>query len=196
MVIQDISRGAGKYAIVYTDPPWEQAKGGKKAVRPNSSGKPLDYHTMPLADIEEFHERFLQEHTEEKHNVFMWCIDKYLPAAEAFVARLGYKLHARIIWDKLNGPAPAFTVRFQTEYLLWFYKPGKIVMPRKERRGKYSTIIREGSTIHSKKPRAAYEMLEDMFPDASKIELFARNTRDGWDGFGDELEVSNGTNTR
>ena len=44
--------------------------------------------------------------------------------------------------------------------------------------------------------RAAYEMLEDMFPDASKIELFARNTRDGWDGFGDELEVSNGTNTR
>ena len=138
----------------------------------------------------------LQDHTEEKHNVFMWCIDKYLPAAEAFMARLGYKLHARIIWDKLNGPAPAFTVRFQTEYLLWFYKPGKIVMPRKERRGKYSTIIREGSTIHSKKPRAAYEMLEDMFPDASKIELFARNTRDGWDGFGDELEVSNGTNTR
>ena len=92
MVIQDISRGAGKYAIVYTDPPWEQAKGGKKAVRPNSSGKPLDYHTMPLADIEEFHERFLQDHTEEKHNVFMWCIDKYLPAAEEFMARLGYYL--------------------------------------------------------------------------------------------------------
>lgn len=30
MVIQDISRGAGKYEIVYTDPPWEQARGGRK----------------------------------------------------------------------------------------------------------------------------------------------------------------------
>lgn len=194
MIVQDITNTAKQYAIVYTDPPWEQSKGGKKNARPNSSGKPLDYRTMPLADIEEFHKRFLQDHTEEKHNVFMWCIDKYLPAAETFMARLGYKLHARIIWDKLNGPAPAFTVRFQTEYLLWFYKLGKIVMPRKERRGKYSTIIREGSTIHSKKPSAAYQMLEDMFPEASKIELFARNTRDGWDGFGDELEVSNDKN--
>lgn len=31
MIIQDISRGAGKYEIVYTDPPWEQAKGGEES---------------------------------------------------------------------------------------------------------------------------------------------------------------------
>ena len=35
---------------------------------------------------------------------------------------LGYELHARIIWDKMNGIAPAFTVRFSCKYLLWFYK--------------------------------------------------------------------------
>ncbi len=188
MKIENAFETKNKYSIVYTDPPWEQKKGGKKKVRPNSSGQPLDYKTMPLAEIEEFHRVFLQNNTEEKHNVFMWCIDKYLTDAEAFMAKLGYKLHARIIWDKLNGPSPAFTVRFQTEYLLWFYKPRKMVKPRKERRGAYSTIIREGSTIHSKKPKAAYEMLEDMFPNETKIELFARNPRDGWDGYGDELE--------
>jgi len=30
-------------------------------------------------------------------------------------------------------------------------------------------------------------MLESMFPSASKLELFARNTRDGWDCWGDEV---------
>lgn len=188
MIISNLSSCKKKYSIIYTDPPWQQGKGGAKAVRPNSSGKPLDYPTMTLAEIEELHKQFLSIGTEEKHNVFMWCIDKYLCEADEFMKRLGYKRHARIIWDKLNGPSPAFTVRFRTEYLVWYYKPGKIVMPRKECRGKYSTIIREGSTVHSKKPIAAYEMLEDMFAAENKIELFARNTRDGWDCFGSEVQ--------
>ena len=52
---------------------------------------------------------------------------------------------------------------------------------------KYTTVLREPSTKHSKKPDCAYKMLEDMFPNASKIELFARNERDGWDCFGNEI---------
>lgn len=100
----------------------------------------------------------------------------------------GYKLHARMVWDKENGVAPAFTVRFSHEYLLWFYKPGKMLMPRKETRGKYTTILREPATYHSHKPQCAYKMLEDMFPTAKKIELFARNHRDGWDAFGNQIE--------
>lgn len=188
MIIKDLNNCTKKYSIVYTDPPWQQSRGGKKSTRPNSSGLPLTYKTMPLADIEELHRIFLRQCTEEKHNVFMWAIDKYLPEAEAMMKRLGYKLHAWIVWDKLNGPSPAFTLRFQTEYLLWFYKPGNIVMPEKDCRGKYSTIIREGSTVHSCKPQAAYRMLEDMFRNRNKIELFARTTRTGWDCFGDEAK--------
>ena len=85
------------------------------------------------------------------------------------------------------GLPPAFTVRFSHEYLLWFYKPGHMLMPIKESRGKYTTILRESSTYHSHKPICAYEMLETMFPDTSKIELFARNKRPGWDCWGNEV---------
>ena len=56
----------------------------------------------------------------------------------------------------------------------------------KDVQGKYCTVFREKSTKHSKKPLFAYEMLENMFPEAKKIELFARNTREGWDCWGDE----------
>ena len=119
--------------------------------------------------------------------LFMWTIDKFLHEAEQLGKELGYNLHARIIWDKENGIAPAFTFRFSHEYLLWFYKSP---MPKIEKsmRGKLTTVIREKSTIHSKKPQKAYEMIESLYPDLFKIELFARYRRDGWKSWGNQLE--------
>lgn len=116
----------------------------------------------------------------------MWTTDKFLFDAETMMDQLGYKLHARIIWDKCNGIAPAFTVRFSHEYLLWFYKKGKMLKPTKEQRGKWTTVLREPSTIHSVKPIVAYEMIESMFPNSVKLELFSRKSRTGWDCWGDE----------
>jgi N6-adenosine-specific RNA methylase IME4 len=141
---------------------------------------------MPVSDCLALHDEYFSL-LAPKHNVFMWTIDKFLHDTEAGMLKAGFKLHARIIWDKENGVAPAFTVRFSHEYLLWFYRPKCMLMPVKEQRGMYTTVIREASTIHSKKPIAAYEMIETMFPNSRKLEMFARNTRSGWESMGDEL---------
>lgn len=177
---------AKRYGIIYSDPPWCQTKSNKRRCRPNQ-GKDLDYPTMSVKECIQAQIPFFNL-ASEKHNVFMWTIDKFLHDVEDEMKRNGYVLHARFIWDKTNGIAPAFTVRFSQEYLLWFYKPHKMLMPCKETRGKYTTVMREPSTYHSHKPVCAYEMLEDMFPNTSKIELFARNRREGWDCWGDEIE--------
>jgi len=174
-----------KYNIIYTDPPWPQEKGNARKARPNQ-GKELDYPTMTLQEIKQVHKQFFAM-TAEKHNVFMWTIDKYLHDTEQMMAECGYKLHARFVWDKENGIAPAFTVRFSHEYLLWFYLPKKMLMPIKEYRGKYTTVIREPSTTHSTKPQAVYEMLEKLFPEGTRIELFARKRRVGWDCWWEEV---------
>lgn len=176
-----------KYDIIYSDPPWAQTKGNARKCRPNQV-KSLDYQTMSVSDCIKVQIPFFNQ-TAENHNVFMWTIDKFLHDTEAEMEKLGYKLHARIIWDKTNGIAPAFTVRFSHEYLLWFYKPGKMLKPSSETRGKYTTVMREPATYHSHKPICAYEMIEDMFPQAYKIELFARNRRDGWRCWGNEINV-------
>lgn len=173
------------YQIVYTDPPWQQKKGGKRGCRPKQ-GRELDYQTCTLEEIKEIH-RVAISLCNEKHNIFMWTIDKYLHEAEEMMKELGYELHARFVWDKTNGVAPAFTVRFSHEYLLWFYRRSQILMPCESMRGKFTTVLRESSTIHSKKPECAYKMLEEMFPEAKKLEMFARKKREGWDCWGNEV---------
>lgn len=184
----DIYSPSTKYDILYTDPPWEQGRGGKKTARPNSSGGSVPYKTMNLSEILELHRYVTSSIMNEKHNVFMWTIDKYLHQTEELMDSIGYKLHARMIWDKGNGPSPAYTVRFSHEYLLWFYKSGGIILPCEGQRGMYSTVFRENTKHrHSEKPECAYQMLETMFPQTKRLELFARRERDGWDAWGDEL---------
>lgn len=174
------------YEVIYTDPPWPQKKGNARKCRPNQ-GKDLDYQTVSVGECFGLQDEFFNI-AAEYHNVFMWTIDKFLHETELEMEKRGYKVHARFIWDKENGVAPAFTVRFSHEYLLWFYKPGKMLKPRKECRGKYTTVLREPATVHSRKPVCAYEMLEDMFPNAKKIELFARSRRNGWSCWGNEID--------
>ena len=77
----DIYNNNKKYDLIYADPPWKQSKGGKKNVRKNSSGKPLDYQTISLEEIEE-HLRQATTLTSENSIMFLWTIDKYLFEAQ------------------------------------------------------------------------------------------------------------------
>ena len=53
MILNNLEDAKGRYDLLYVDPPWKQSKGGAKSVRPNSSGKPLDYPVINLDDIKE-----------------------------------------------------------------------------------------------------------------------------------------------
>ena len=185
MIINDLNDIKETYGLIYADPPWKQSKGGKKSVRENSSGKPLDYPTCSLDEIKE-HLRLAAESTTENSILFLWTIDKYLFEAQQIAESLGYKLHARMIWDKVTGIPAAFTVRYGHEYLLYMYK-GKLTPVAKDERGKIHTVFRERVTKHSKKPDIAYEIIERLYPDLKKLEMYARETRDGWDSFGNEV---------
>lgn len=185
MIINDLNDIKETHGLIYADPPWKQSKGGKKSVRENSSGKPLDYPTCSLDEIKE-HLKLATESTTENSILFLWTIDKYLFEAQQIAESLGYKLHARMIWDKVTGIPAAFTVRYGHEYLLYMYK-GKLTPVAKDERGKIHTVFRERVTKHSKKPDIAYEIIERLYPDLRKLEMYARETRDGWDSFGNEV---------
>lgn len=177
-----------KYEIIYADPPWKQSKGGKKNVRPNSSGEELEYSVISLAEIEEILTTFVGT-TTDNSVMFLWTIDKYLFEAEEMAKRLGYKLHARMIWNKVTGIPAAFTIRYGHEYLLYLYR-GKLMPVAKDERGKIHSVFTEQVKRHSQKPEIAYQIIERLYPDTTRIELFARLTRKGWDSWGNQVETS------
>ena len=52
---------------------------------------------------------------------------------------------------------------------------------------KFKSIIEGENKVHSKKPEIVYEIIEKMYPDRKYLELFARNRRDGWESYGNEI---------
>ena len=181
----DIYNTDNKYNLIVADPPWRQSRGGKKTVRENSSGKPLDYPVCSLEEIKGHLEQATKL-TTENSLLFLWTIDKYLFEAEEMAKELGYKLHARLIWNKVTGIPAAFTVRYGHEYLLYMYK-GKLIPVAKEERGKIHTVFTERAKRHSQKPEISFEIIDRLYPDLSKLEMYARTERGGYDCWGNEV---------
>lgn len=185
-------REVKRYDLIYADPPWKQSKGGKKSVRPKSSGGNLEYNVITLMEIKK-HLKLATENTGENSILFLWTIDKYLFEAQNIAERLGYKLHARMIWNKVTGIPAAFTIRYGHEYLLYLYK-GKLIPVAKEERGKIHSVFTEQVRKHSQKPEIAYQIIERLYPQTKKLEMYARpisplfNKRQGWDVWGNEVK--------
>jgi len=174
------------YTIFMIDPPWPKKKGGLRKVTPNQT-RELDYSTMSVGAIFRLLDASILPLAETRHTVFLWTVEQFLWDAENEMKKRDYHLHIRLIWDKGNGVAPAFTVRYTHEYLLWFYKPHMTPITI-GMRGKLGSVIREGNREHSRKPDAAYKYVASLFPTEPKIDVFSREPREGWAQWGNECD--------
>lgn len=183
----DIYNTSNQYDLILADPAWKQSKGGKKSVRPASSGTALEY---PVCSLEEIKEHLKQAVSlcSDDSILFLWTIDKYLFEAQQIAEELGYKLHARMIWNKVTGIPAAFTVRYGHEYLLYMYK-GKLQPVALEERGKIHTVFTEKVQRHSQKPEVSYEIINRLYPNLKKLEMYARTEHNGFDVWGNEVPV-------
>ena len=186
----DIYNTNNSYDLILADPPWRQTKGGKKKVRPISSGTELDYPVCSLNEIKEHLRQATSLCGDGGTILFLWTIDKYLFDAQRIAEELGYKLHARMIWNKVTGIPAAFTVRYGHEYLLYMYK-GKMTPVATEERGKIHTVFTEKVQRHSQKPEISYETINRLYPKSKKLELYARQEHEGYDVWGNEVPVLN-----
>lgn len=178
------------------DPPWPKkkspirTKGTASTFIDTDQKQPFHYKTLSVKEIFLLLDQKIFSLASPQHVVFVWSIDQFLHESEAQMADRGYRLHARIIWNKKSGLAPAFSIQYAHEYLLWFYKP-KFIPINQDYRGRFTTIISEDSRQHSRKPESAYKMLDKMYPELSKMDVFTRYTRPGWLPFGDQKDYYN-----
>lgn len=172
------------YSVLMIDPPWPIGMAGS---RKNQNLKPsLDYPTLSMPALQHLLQHTILPLACPNHTVFLWTVDQFLTEAEYMMGlTFGYRRHARLIWDKGTGLAPAFSVRYSHEYLLWYYK-GKFQPVAEAARGVYSTVFRATRREHSRKPDGAYRMVEHLYPTARRLDVFAREIRPGWDAWGNE----------
>ena len=181
-----------KYNIIYADPPWHY--GSKSAVN-NTKGsdiKPLSehYNTMTLTELKKLP---IKNITNDDAVCFMWVTDSHLDEAlEVFKAwNFKYKTIA-FNWIKITSKG-----NYCKNVAPWTMKSSEIcLLGVKGRMSKYkkannieSLVIAE-RTKHSKKPNEVRKRIENLFGDIPKIELFARQTAQGWDSWGDEITTN------
>ncbi len=178
----------GRYDIIYADPPWDY-KGQLQHAGAGSSdtgGAARHYSTVTLDDLKCLDVRSIAA---DDCLLFMWSSSPHLDQAIDLGKTWGFAwATVGFVWNK-QRVNPGFYTMSQCELCLIF-KYGKIPTPRGARNVRQLVSERRGK--HSAKPEEVRARIEEMFPNQSKIELFARCRADGWAAWGHE---SNGART-
>jgi N6-adenosine-specific RNA methylase IME4/ParB-like chromosome segregation protein Spo0J len=180
--IREISAGnrdlpGGSYAIIYADPPWhfevyDETSGIERAVGNH-------YPCMATADICAMP---VPELTTPDAVLFMWTTSPHLPEALQVIEAWGFEYKSNAVWvkDKLGL---GYYVRNRHELLLIATKGN---MPAPLPASRPDSVIEAPRMEHSAKPDEAYELIERMYPDLPRIELFSRSPRPGWVVWGNQ----------
>ena len=164
-----------RYSVIYADPPWQYSNSGF-----NESAE-SQYATMPTEDICKMSEQVEKWATPETV-LFLWATNPMLPDALKVMSAWGFEYKTNMAWIKDKGRGKGWFLKSKHELLLIAVKKNT---PHPQERPD-SCFEAERGTVHSKKPEMVYEIIESMYP-GNKIELFARNSRIGWESWGNEL---------
>lgn len=157
----------GPFQVVVADPPWQY-----------DTGSSLPYPTMPLDDIKAVPVR---EIADENAILWLWTTNAHLPVAFDVVTAWGFEYKALLTWVK-DRMGTGEWLRGQTEHCMLAAR-GKPVFLHEN----HSTVLEAARREHSRKPEEFYTIVEATCP-GSKVELFARQPRDGWQAFGNDIQ--------
>lgn len=174
-----------RYATILADPPWQfQNRTGKVAPEHRRLRR---YRTMSLDEIRSLP---VGGHAAQTAHLYLWCPNALLPDGLEVMRAWGFQYKTNLVWYKVrkdggpDGRGVGFYFRNVTELLLFGVR-GRMRTLAPGRR--QVNLLRSRKEEHSRKPEAMYELIEACSP-GPYLELFARQRRDGWSQWGDELE--------
>jgi N6-adenosine-specific RNA methylase IME4 len=167
-----------RYAVLCADPPWHFEVYNEESGVERAAGN--HYPTLPLEKICALP---VPELATDAAVLFLWTTGPHLQEALQVIAAWGFSYKSNVVWVK-DKIGLGYLVRNQHELLLIATR-GDIPTPLPSNRP--SSVIAAPRREHSRKPDEAYEAIERMYPELSKIELFARTRRDGWEAWGNRV---------
>jgi N6-adenosine-specific RNA methylase IME4 len=169
---------AGKYNILYIDPPWD--------INPSvlEKWRGLLKERYPTMTLDALKALQIQDLAFDDCVCFLWATLTMIPQALELLEHWGFAYHILLTWDKGNGwCANGFHRR--SEVVLVGYK-GILSNVIKQEGDYIPTVFYENHTTHSTKPQIMYRLIEQS-TEGKRIELFARQRRAGWDVWGNEV---------
>jgi N6-adenosine-specific RNA methylase IME4 len=115
--------------------------------------------------------------------LFLWSPMSKLAEALRVVEAWGFEHRSGMCWVK-DQIGMGHYVRGQHELLL-IARRG--LPPHPAEADRPSSVVHAPRGRHSEKPQEFYALIERMYPELPKVELFARVRRDGWDAWGNEV---------
>jgi len=165
----------GKYNVIYADPPWKYDFGFDI-----HGAADRHYHTMTIKELCELP---IRDMCENDAVLFIWVTSPKLFDAKEVIDAWGFTYKTSFIWDKIKHVMGHYN-SVRHEFLLVCVKGS---FPKQNNTLHDSVISIERSDEHSEKPEYFRHLIEEMYPNSKKIELFARKRVDGWDAWGNEL---------
>lgn len=172
---RELDLPAGKYSVVYADPPWRY-----EFVESESRAIENQYPTLELEDICALD---VPSICNDDAILFMWATSPKLAEAMRVVDAWGFVYRSSAVWVKPQM-GMGYYFRQQHEFLLVATR-GAISAPKPENRPR--SVYEAPRQKHSAKPEAFYEFIEAMYPDLPRVELFQRVPRESWNGWGNEV---------
>lgn len=173
----------GAYGVILADPPWRFRTWGehnqaKSASRHYDLMELNDIAALPVADL-----------AAPDCFLVMWGVQAMAPQALTLMSSWGFSFKTMGVWAKQSKTGRKWA--FGTGYVLRSaaepYYIGVRGKPRpavKNVRNLIVAPVRE----HSRKPDQMHADLEAMFPDVERCELFGRQSRPGWDVWGNQVD--------
>lgn len=183
-----------RYSIIYCDPPWHY--NGKMQYDLTSikhknpdwqrdifiSSACFKYPTLKTTELMKIPVQLISE---DDSLLFMWSTNPHLDQAITLGKAWGFEYKTvAFVWNKMQHNPGQYTMSYCELCLL--FKRGRIPRPRGARNMKQILECPRGQ--HSEKPEEISDRIVKMFPTKSRIELFARRRREGWDSWGLEID--------
>lgn len=169
-----LDNSQGSFDVVLADPPWDYM--GELAVGyPCMSTKEIC--DMPINNV-----------AANDAVLFMWTSASLLSDALEVIKAWGFQFKTSAVWDKGSAGQGAY-FRMAHEVLMIATRGKVPEVPYEARPG---SVFKYPRTGHSSKPLELYEVIDSMYPELKKIELFCRGEpAQGWSGWGNECINNN-----
>lgn len=167
---------------IVVDPPWPDQGRGPDWGSSGASKSIHDYYpTMTIDAIKDL--SVIKDLKEFKHaHLYLWTCNRYIVDAYEVAKAWGFKPSCLLTWCKPPmGIGLGGTYVQTTEYML-FCRRGTLTAKKRIDR----THFNWPRGRHSQKPAESFKMIEEVSP-GPYLELFARNKRDGWESWGNEV---------